>query len=730
MQSIDGLAGDDRATGAPATGSSSSTGSSPRSARPRSTSAAATGSGGTTATGPTRCACPPWSARGPSRSLQASTPEADRLAGERRVPGRRRAVRRGRRRALDGRPASSVGERGRATGGACASWSGPGSAVRADPVAAPARGRARRRAASSRASSAPATGWQLVGARRAPPSRSPSSAPAPAWSPRCAPARTRRPGSSPGSTRPGSSARGGALDAERSRDRYAVAGRGRGDAVGCPRRGGGMRSPLAYAPRPGPARATRAPSPRAPTSARSRVVAFVFSNPIVLAGAGAAVAVAGLARGRRARRCAPRRAGARRSAVLDRRRQRDRLPARRHDPRARLARCRCSARSTSAPRRSSRAACWRCGSSSCCCAFAVHSACVDPDRVLRLLRPLARRSALTATLITRLVPLAAADHARLREAAALRGPAAAPVGRAALARRLVAGSLDRAVDVAATLELRGYARGVAAAAPAPGAARRHSWRFAAAGMAIAALGIAAAARRRRRASTPIRRSRIDADAGDARPRRRAAAARRRSRSLGPRSRGAGAVEAAVPDRRSAIAGGFTYRYPGRGRARASRARPRARPGRVRRPRRALGLAASRRCCAPAAGWCRTTTAARWRASSRSAASTSASTGPPSSAASVGLVAQDPETQVVSATVRGELELPLELRGEPPAARARAVEEVDAGAGDRRTCSTGRPTRSPAASCSGSRWPRRWSCGRAWCCSTSRPRSSTRSPATS
>jgi energy-coupling factor transport system ATP-binding protein len=42
---------------------------------------------------------------------------------------------------------------------------------------------------------------------------------------------------------------------------------------------------------------------------------------------------------------------------------------------------------------------------------------------------------------------------------------------------------------------------------------------------------------------------------------------------------------------------------------------------------------------------------------------------------VGMVAQDPEAQVVATTVRGELELPLELRGEPPAARARAVEEV-------------------------------------------------------
>jgi energy-coupling factor transport system permease protein len=123
-------------------------------------------------------------------------------------------------------------------------------------------------------------------------------------------------------------------------------------------------------------------------------------------------------------------------------------------------------------------------------AFAVHAACVDPDRVLRLLRPLARRSALTATLIARLVPLAAADYVRLGEAAALRGPGAAPVGRAALARRLVAGSLDRAVDVAATLELRGYAHG------APGSARggpraRCAGRFLATGIAIAALAVAA-----------------------------------------------------------------------------------------------------------------------------------------------------------------------------------------------------------------------------------------------
>jgi energy-coupling factor transport system permease protein len=89
-------------------------------------------------------------------------------------------------------------------------------------------------------------------------------------------------------------------------------------------------------------------------------------------------------------------------------------------------------------------------------AFAVYSACVDPDRVLRAVRPLAGRSALTATLISRLVPVAAADAARLRDAGRLRGPGAASLARASLARRLLAGSLDRAVDVAATLELRGY----------------------------------------------------------------------------------------------------------------------------------------------------------------------------------------------------------------------------------------------------------------------------------
>lgn len=110
-------------------------------------------------------------------------------------------------------------------------------------------------------------------------------------------------------------------------------------------------------------------------------------------------------------------------------------------------------------------------------AGAVYSACVDPDRVLRALRPLTRRSALTATLVSRLVPVATADAERLQETGRLRGPAAAPVGWAALARRLFAGSLDRSVDVAATLELRGYSLSGSWRAPRRwlGALQRPRW---------------------------------------------------------------------------------------------------------------------------------------------------------------------------------------------------------------------------------------------------------------
>jgi energy-coupling factor transport system permease protein len=111
--------------------------------------------------------------------------------------------------------------------------------------------------------------------------------------------------------------------------------------------------------------------------------------------------------------------------------------------------------------------------------------------VLRALRPIAGRSALTATLVSRLVPVAAADAARLRDARALRGPGAAEVGKAALARRLLAGSLDRAVDVAATLELRGYSLDAAHRRPRREGSRRSRYdlRFYLAGALVLAAAI-------------------------------------------------------------------------------------------------------------------------------------------------------------------------------------------------------------------------------------------------
>jgi energy-coupling factor transport system permease protein len=248
-----------------------------------------------------------------------------------------------------------------------------------------------------------------------------------------------------------------------------------------------MRSPLAYVPR-------RTPLGDAGALAASvylgsfAVVAFAYSNPIVLAGAGAAVVVAGLA----ARATLALRASARWGlwlgafivAVNGLVAQRGEtviahglwLPL--------LGTTDVSAEALAD------GAVLALRIVVVLMAFAVHSACVDPDRVLRMLRPLARRSALTATLIARLVPLAIADHVRLGEAAALRGPGAAPVGRAALARRLVAGSLDRAVDVAATLELRGYAHGPPRSARG-GRRSRHDARFAATGLAVAVMGLAA-----------------------------------------------------------------------------------------------------------------------------------------------------------------------------------------------------------------------------------------------
>jgi energy-coupling factor transport system permease protein len=87
------------------------------------------------------------------------------------------------------------------------------------------------------------------------------------------------------------------------------------------------------------------------------------------------------------------------------------------------------------------------------------SLAIDADALLRGCRRLSFRSGLTAALALRMIPLLASDAQRLADAQRTR-PAGAPRGaraRAALIGAVVAGSLDRAMDVAATLEVRGLA---------------------------------------------------------------------------------------------------------------------------------------------------------------------------------------------------------------------------------------------------------------------------------
>jgi energy-coupling factor transport system permease protein len=217
-----------------------------------------------------------------------------------------------------------------------------------------------------------------------------------------------------------------------------------------------MRSPFAYAPRPGPLQAA-SPGAAVAYLGSLTAVAFLYSSPLVLVAVGVAAALAGrLAGAGRAVRAAAKLGLAIALPIVV---VNALVVSRGETVLARLGEWPLFGQVDVTAEAIVDGCVFGLRALVVMIAFAVYSACVDPDRVLRALRPIAGRSALTATLISRLVPVAAADAARLRDAGRLRGPAAAPLGRAALARRLLAGSLDRAVDVAATLELRGYGFG-------------------------------------------------------------------------------------------------------------------------------------------------------------------------------------------------------------------------------------------------------------------------------
>ena len=123
---------------------------------------------------------------------------------------------------------------------------------------------------------------------------------------------------------------------------------------------------------------------------------------------------------------------------------------------------------------------------------ALASLAIDPDALLRIFRRLSFRSALTASLAVRMIPVLAADAHRLAEAQRTRpgGGSNGARGRVALLGAVLAGSLDRAMDVAATLELRGFA----AAPRAPRLRRpwsRHDLAFAISAVAVLALALLA-----------------------------------------------------------------------------------------------------------------------------------------------------------------------------------------------------------------------------------------------
>jgi hypothetical protein len=159
-----------------------------------------------------------------------------------------------------------------------------------------------------------------------------------------------------------------------------------------------MRTALAYTPRRGRLQAASV-SAAAVYLGSLVLVAFAFPNPIVLGGAGAAIAAAGLAAGARAALTVSVRWGiwlgativAVNALVTDRG---DTVLVRGYDVPVfgpmDVTLESLAAGAVLAER-----------ILVVTMAFAVWSACVDPDRVLRVVRPLVRRSALTATLVSR-----------------------------------------------------------------------------------------------------------------------------------------------------------------------------------------------------------------------------------------------------------------------------------------------------------------------------------------
>jgi energy-coupling factor transport system permease protein len=120
-------------------------------------------------------------------------------------------------------------------------------------------------------------------------------------------------------------------------------------------------------------------------------------------------------------------------------------------------------------------------------AAALLTAAVDADELLRALRRRSLRAGVTAALATRLMPVLARDGRRLADAQ--RTLTGTPP-RLGVLRAVTTGALDRATDVAATLEVRGFGAG-----GRPQRRRRpvsrHDVAFTASMLGVAALALAA-----------------------------------------------------------------------------------------------------------------------------------------------------------------------------------------------------------------------------------------------
>jgi energy-coupling factor transport system permease protein len=111
----------------------------------------------------------------------------------------------------------------------------------------------------------------------------------------------------------------------------------------------------------------------------------------------------------------------------------------------------------------------------------------NPDELLLAMRRISPRSALTAALSTRMLPVLAQDARRLAEAQRCRPDGGPRAPRLAILRASVAGALERSLDLAAVLEMRGYGAAGRARGGGGAPASRHDLAFAAAAVAVLAV---------------------------------------------------------------------------------------------------------------------------------------------------------------------------------------------------------------------------------------------------